>query len=68
MERAGVPRNVAMGISGHSTESVYRRYDIVSPRDLKLAAVRMETYLNDLTEAAKEDSAKVAENDAGSPN
>lgn len=45
MERAGIPRNVAMSISGHRTEAVYRRYDIVSKRDLDLAAKRMEAYM-----------------------
>lgn len=44
MERAGIPRSVAMQISGHRTESVYRRYDIVSQRDLQRAAARMEEY------------------------
>jgi hypothetical protein len=36
-----------MSITGHRTESVYRRDDIVSDRDLKLAATKMETYLGE---------------------
>jgi integrase len=46
MERAGIPRHVAMGISGHKTEAIYRRYDIVSSRDLHEAGKRMERYLS----------------------
>lgn len=34
LERAGVPRSVAMKLVGHKTEAMYRRYAIVSPRDL----------------------------------
>ena len=33
-ERAGVPRSIAMQITGHQTESVYQRYDIVDEADL----------------------------------
>src|SRR5690348_5381909 len=38
MERGGIARSVAMKITGHKTESVYRRYAIVSDSDLKEAA------------------------------
>ena len=41
LERAGVPRSVAMKITGHKTESVCRRYAIVSDADLREAAERL---------------------------
>jgi hypothetical protein len=34
-----------MSISGHKTEQIYRRYDIVGERDLLDAAARMDRYL-----------------------
>ena len=41
LERAGVPRKVAMLIVGHRTEAMYRRYDIVTESDLHAAAVKL---------------------------
>ena len=34
LERAGVPRSVAMKVTGHKTEAVYRRDAIVSEADI----------------------------------
>jgi integrase len=41
LERAGVARSVAMKITGHKTESVYRRYAIVSDTDLQEATLKL---------------------------
>jgi integrase len=42
LERAGVPRSVAMKMVGHKTEGIYRRYAIVAPSDLQDAARRLD--------------------------
>jgi integrase len=47
LERAGVPRSVAMKLVGHKTEAIYRRYAIVAKQDLtdglkKLAEFRVK--------------------------
>jgi hypothetical protein len=44
MERAGVPRKVAMSITGRLTESMNRRYDIVNDRDVRQAGRKMEQF------------------------
>jgi integrase len=44
MEAAGIPRKIAMAISGHKTDSVYRRYHIVSQYDLEQAGHRLLTW------------------------
>ncbi len=41
LERAGVARSVAMKMTGHKTESVYRRYAIVSDADLQEASRKL---------------------------
>jgi integrase len=40
-EQAGITRGVAMKLTGHKTESVYRRYAIVSDKDLREAAATL---------------------------
>ena len=44
MERAGISRGVAMQISGHRTESTYRRYAIVSQGDIEAAKEKLTDY------------------------
>ena len=44
MVRAGVLQSVAKRISGHSTDAVFRRYDIVDEQDLKEASLKVEAH------------------------
>jgi len=41
LERAGVSRSVAMKLTGHKTESVYRRYAIVAEQDLREGVAKL---------------------------
>jgi integrase len=42
MRRAGVPQVIRMKISGHKTDSMERRYNIVDSEDLSIAKEFME--------------------------
>ena len=52
LERAGVPRSVAMKLTGHLTESIYRRYAIVSPADLTAGVEKLENLHVEQAESA----------------
>jgi len=57
MERAGIARRVAMEITGHRTEAIYRRYDIVDATDLSQAGSKLAEYLKRQAEALKKGKA-----------
>ncbi|MEK6709125.1 MAG: site-specific integrase [Nitrospinota bacterium] len=48
MIRAGVDQAVAMKISGHRTDAIFRRYNIVSDDDLREAVVKTAAYVASL--------------------
>ena len=43
LERAGVPRSVAMQLVGHKTEAIYRRYAITNETDLRDGLAKVNT-------------------------
>jgi integrase len=45
MIRAGVPQAVAMAITGHKTDSMFRRYNVTSGEDVRDALRRQRAYL-----------------------
>jgi integrase len=45
LERAGISRSVAMKLTGHKTEAIYRRYAIVAESDLREAGAKLAATL-----------------------
>ena len=48
MIRAGIDQTVAMAISGHRTDTVFKRYNITSDDDLREAQGKLEEYVSAL--------------------
>ena len=44
--RSGVPRRIAMKISGHLSESTFERYNIVDSTDLHEAMAKVEKHFD----------------------
>lgn len=47
MTRAGVPRQTAKQISGHKTDSIFNRYDIVDEQDMRDGLLKTQAYLEE---------------------
>lgn len=45
LTRAGVHRTIAKAITGHETDDIFERYDIVDERDITEAVSKMSSYL-----------------------
>ena len=48
MSRKGIPEKVGMLISGHKTDSVYRRYNIIDMEVVKTATTKIEEHQREI--------------------
>jgi integrase len=51
MSRKGIPEKVGMLISGHKTDSVYRRYNIIDMEVVKTATSKIEEHQREIVKA-----------------
>ena len=59
LERAGVPRSTSMQITGHKTESVFRRYAIVDEQMHREAAAKLDAWNSEQQGKAAEQRGQV---------
>ena len=58
--KAGLSENEGMAMSGHKTNSVYRRYDIIDEEDLRESMGRVQEFLKNQPDDSKVASMKRA--------
>jgi integrase len=51
ISRKGIPEKVGMLISGHNTDSVYRRYNIIDMEVMKTATAKIEEHQREVVKA-----------------
>lgn len=51
--KAGVPETVGMALSGHRTNSVFKRYDIIDTEDVQQAVAKVQSYLQEQKRTAQ---------------
>jgi hypothetical protein len=51
MSRKGVPEKFGMLISGHKTDSVYRRYNIIEKEVVKTATAKIKEHQREIVKA-----------------
>lgn len=66
MSRKGIPEKVGMLISGHRTDSVYRRYNIVDMEVLKSATAKIEEHQREIVEAENNHRTAIVGTEIGS--
>jgi len=54
MIRAGISEKRAMEISGHKTNSMFKRYDITDERDIQADGERLARYLEEKAKLGEE--------------
>jgi integrase len=65
MSRKGIPEKVGMLISGHRTDSVYRRYNIVDMEVLKTATAKIKEHQREIVQAENNHRTAIVSTETG---